>query len=157
MLALLLLAACAPPAPAAPPERIILIVADTLRRDFLSPYGSPVATPHVARLAERGQVFTNAVASFNQTTMSMSAMFTGRTPSIEGDGRRRTLPWTSQSWCGMARFALQAVSLTMFDPARWRASISTATCSHRSARTNRSSRQAMIVTPPDSHGDCFGQ
>jgi arylsulfatase A-like enzyme len=105
VLALLLLPGCAPPEPAAPPERIILIVADTLRRDFLSPYGSTVATPQVARLAERGQVFTNAVASFSQTTMSMSAMFTGRTPSIEVGGGRRTLPWTSRSWCGMARFA----------------------------------------------------
>ena len=72
----------------AAPERIILIVADTLRRDHLSPYGSELETPAVARLARRGQVFTNAVSSFHQTTMSMAALFTGRTPSD---------PWTTRS------------------------------------------------------------
>ena len=108
LLALLGLSACSPPEPAPePPQRIILIVSDTLRRDYLYPYGSQVPTPNVALLALRGQVFTNAVSSFNQTTMSMSAMFTGRTPSIEVGGGRRTLPWTSKSWCGMARFATE--------------------------------------------------
>ncbi len=94
-----------------PPQRIFLIVADTLRRDFLSPYRGRRAkstTPNVARLAESGQVFTNAVASFHMTTMSMAAMFTGRTPSTEVGGGQRTLPWTSESWCGMARFASTA-------------------------------------------------
>jgi hypothetical protein len=88
---------------AAGPERIILIVADTLRRDHLSPYGSELETPAVAGLARRGQVFTNAVASFHQTTMSMAAMFTGRTPSLETGDRTRTLPWTSANWCGLSR------------------------------------------------------
>jgi arylsulfatase A-like enzyme len=104
--ALLGLAACSPPEPVREhPQRIILIVADTLRRDFLSPYGSRRATPNVARLAESGQVFTNAVASFHQTAMSMSAMFTGRTPSIEVGEQLGTLPRSSETWCGMARFA----------------------------------------------------
>ena len=108
---LLGLSACSPDSPEAPeataPQRVILIVADTLRRDYLSPYGSRAPTPNVMRLAESGQVFTNAVASFHMTTMSMSAMFTGRTPSIEVGGGRRTLPWTSESWCGLARFATE--------------------------------------------------
>ena len=102
------LAACSPPETAPKqPERIILIVADTLRRDALSPYGSGLATPNVARLAESGQVFTNAVSSFHMTTMSMAAMFTGRTPSLEVGEKLRVLPWTSDTWCGMARFATE--------------------------------------------------
>ncbi len=34
----------------------------------------------------------------------MGALFTGRTPAVEaGDGPAQ--PWTSQTWCGLARFA----------------------------------------------------
>lgn len=88
-----------------PPERIILIVIDTLRPDFLTPYGSEVLTPTIGRLAAEGQVFRNAVASYHQTTMSMAALFTGRTPSLESGSRARSLPWNGNSFCGMARFA----------------------------------------------------
>jgi arylsulfatase A-like enzyme len=88
----------------APPRNIVLIVVDTLRRDHLEPYGATVRTPNIQALADRGRVFGNLVASFHQTTMSMGAMFTGRTPSIESRDRETTLPWTGRSWCGMARF-----------------------------------------------------
>ncbi|MEE2673204.1 MAG: sulfatase [Myxococcota bacterium] len=87
------------------PDRIILIVADTLRRDVLSPYGSKLATPHLQRLADEGSVFENAISSFHQTTMSMSSLFTGRTPSLETGDRSTILPWTSRGWCGLARLA----------------------------------------------------
>ena len=56
----------------------MLIVADTLRRDALSPYGAKIATPNLQRLADEGVVFENAISSFHQTTMSMSALFTGQ-------------------------------------------------------------------------------
>jgi len=87
------------------PDRIILIVADTLRRDVLSPYGSEIATPNLQRLADQGSVFENAISSFHQTTMSMSALFTGRTPSLETGDRSTIVPWTSRGWCGLARLA----------------------------------------------------
>ena len=90
------------------PDRIILIVADTLRRDHLSPYDSEQATPNLQRLADEGSVFTNAIASFHQTTMSMSSLFTGRTPSLESGDPDTILPWTSQGWCGLARFGESA-------------------------------------------------
>jgi arylsulfatase A-like enzyme len=83
----------------------VLIVADTLRRDHLSPYGAAIETPHLARLAREGQVFTNAIASFHQTTMSMGSLFTGRTPSLESGDPGHSLPWTSEAWCGLARLA----------------------------------------------------
>jgi arylsulfatase A-like enzyme len=86
------------------PERIVFVVVDTLRRDHVSPYGTKARTPNMAALAARGQLFENAVASFHQTSMSMAAMFTGRTPSIETGIFGATLPWNGATWCGMARF-----------------------------------------------------
>ena len=83
----------------------MLIVVDTLRSDHLSVYGSEVQTPNIDALAARGQVFENVFASFHQTSMSMAAMFTGRTPSIESGDPREPLPWNSSTWCGLARFA----------------------------------------------------
>jgi arylsulfatase A-like enzyme len=89
-----------------PPERLVLIVIDTLRRDHLGVYGSPVPTPHIDALAARGQRFDNVVASFHQTTMSMGSLFTGRTPSMEA-GDTRVLSWNGDNWCGLARLALR--------------------------------------------------
>jgi arylsulfatase A-like enzyme len=88
-----------------PPERIVLIVVDTLRRDFLSTYGSENATPNLDALAERGQLYKNHMASFHQTSMSMASLFTGRTPSLEFGRADRTLAWNSSTWCGLHRFA----------------------------------------------------
>jgi arylsulfatase A-like enzyme len=87
------------------PPRIVLVVVDTLRSDHLSVYGGSVPTPHVDALAARGQVFENVVASFHQTSMSMAALFTGRTPSIESGTPAEPLAWNGSTWCGMARFA----------------------------------------------------
>jgi arylsulfatase A-like enzyme len=92
-------------APAPPPERIVLVVIDTLRRDHLGCYGGSIPTPNIDALAASGQLFTNAVASFHQTTMSMGALFTGRTPSLESGDPARPLAWNGRTWCGMARFA----------------------------------------------------
>jgi arylsulfatase A-like enzyme len=97
------LVACTPEGPRF--ERVVLIVVDTLRRDHVWPYDPGAPTPNVRRLAERGQVFTNAVASFHQTTMSMAALFTGETPSLETDSRAEPLPWNGRTWCGLSRLA----------------------------------------------------
>jgi arylsulfatase A-like enzyme/4-amino-4-deoxy-L-arabinose transferase-like glycosyltransferase len=88
-----------------PPARIILIVVDTLRRDHVSAYGSRVQTPNIDRLAERGQVFRSATSSFHQTTMSMAALFTGRTPSLDRAASPETLGWNGRTWCGLRRLA----------------------------------------------------
>jgi arylsulfatase A-like enzyme len=86
------------------PDRVILIVVDTLRRDHLSVYGADIETPNVERLARRGVVYEHAAASFHQTSMSMGALFTGRTPSLESGDAGRTVKWISANWCGLARF-----------------------------------------------------
>jgi arylsulfatase A-like enzyme len=89
-----------------PPDRLVLILIDTLRRDHLGVYGSPTPTPNIDALAARGQVFTQVVSSFHQTTMSMGSLFTGRTPSMEAGGTQ-VLSWNGDNWCGMARLALR--------------------------------------------------
>ena len=88
-----------------PPERIVLIVIDTLRRDYVSAYGSRNPTPNIDALARRGQYFQNVLASFHQTTMSMASLFTGRTPSLESGQIGDPLDWNGRNWCGMRRFA----------------------------------------------------
>ena len=88
----------------AAPERIVLIVVDTLRADFASCCGARPETPVIDALAARGQRFERAVGSFHQTTMSMGALFTGRTPSfLVTDGGDMAI--NGRTWCGMARFA----------------------------------------------------
>ncbi len=93
------------PTATAPTERLVLIVIDTLRRDFLSSYGSTVSTPNIDAIAARGQRFSNFTAAFHQTSMSMGALFTGRTPSLEFERIERRLFWNSTTWCGLNRFA----------------------------------------------------
>jgi arylsulfatase A-like enzyme len=104
---LVVLAACGTervgPGSAQPPERIVLVVVDTLRRDHVGIYGGDVPTPQMDRLAEEGQVFSDAWASFHQTTMSMASLFTGRTPSLETTEARQRVEWTGRSWCGLLR------------------------------------------------------
>jgi arylsulfatase A-like enzyme len=97
----LVLIGCSQPAS----DRIVLIVIDTLRRDALSCYGGSRPTPNIDALAARGQLLTNAMGSFHQTTMSMGAMFTGRTPSLESGKKGKKLDWNGRTWCGLARFA----------------------------------------------------
>lgn len=102
----LVLMGCEPaPTPSAGPERILLIVVDTLRRDHVSSYASTVKTPNIDRLAVGGQVFQNAVSAFHSTTMSMAALFSGQTPSIEFGDARAALDWNTFASCGMSRFA----------------------------------------------------
>lgn len=110
MLGALLLPGCAEQAddPAVRPDapkRLILIVVDTLRRDQLSCYGARRATPNIDRIAAEGTVFRRALASYHQTSMSMGALFSGRTPSIEFGSLERPLFWNGETWCGMARFS----------------------------------------------------
>jgi len=103
-----LIIACSTSEPAA--DRIVLIVVDTLRRDHVSAYGGGDTTPRIDALAARGQAFSNVRAAFHQTTMSMGSLFTGKTPSLETETAARSLHWNSETWCGMARFAVDSLS-----------------------------------------------
>jgi arylsulfatase A-like enzyme len=103
-LALVLLWSAAACGGNAAPERIVLILVDTLRRDHLSVYGATLKTPTAERLAARGRAL-EASASFHQTTMSMGALFTGHTPSLESGDSAEPLAWSGNTWCGLARLA----------------------------------------------------
>jgi arylsulfatase A-like enzyme len=101
LLALLCLAGCGPAADGTP-ARIVLIVVDTLRADALGDEGG-FSTPNMDALAAAGDVFLQAFGSYYQTPMSMGAMFTGRTPSLEGGDLEDVLPFSRFSWCGLER------------------------------------------------------
>jgi arylsulfatase A-like enzyme len=89
-----------------PPERIVLVVVDTLRRDALGCYGGATPTPEFDALARRGVAVQGFRSAYHQTSSSMGALFTGRTPSLETGDAARPLHWTGETWCGMARFGV---------------------------------------------------
>jgi hypothetical protein len=78
---------------------------DTLRRDHIAGGGAGVSTPNIDALVARGQLLDPVVASYHQTTMSMAALFTGRTPSLESEDLAAPLEWNGRNWCGLRRFA----------------------------------------------------
>ena len=53
----LLLVCCGAEEDRGAPERIVLVVADTLRADHVGAYGGAVPTPNLDALAERGEIF----------------------------------------------------------------------------------------------------
>ncbi|PKL95049.1 MAG: hypothetical protein CVV18_06955 [Gammaproteobacteria bacterium HGW-Gammaproteobacteria-8] len=60
---------------------VFVISIDTLRADYLSPYGfDPEATPNAARLAEGGVMFTRAVTPMGITVPVHATMLTGLMP-----------------------------------------------------------------------------
>jgi len=64
---------------------VVLIVVDTLRADYTSPYGSSKpTTPFLKKLAHEGVTFTNAFAPAPWTVPSMHSMMTGLYPSEHG-------------------------------------------------------------------------
>jgi len=71
----LLLTACADPAPTTF-ERVILVSVDTLRADYLEPYGAPAGlTPNVADFAAGALVFENAITQATSTLPSHTSLF----------------------------------------------------------------------------------
>lgn len=76
-----------PVGPAQPPANgpnLLLITLDTVRHDALEPYGGPVATPAITRLAREGTLFEQAVATAPLTESSHLAMLTGLEPTHSG-------------------------------------------------------------------------
>jgi arylsulfatase A-like enzyme len=87
------------------PAAVVLIVVDTLRADALAYAGGSVPTPTLDALARQGRAAAFAVGSFHMTPMSMGALFTGRTPSLETGDPASPLKLTGRTWCGLARLA----------------------------------------------------
>ncbi len=67
------------------PDKLILIIADTLRADHLSCYGySARKTPRIDGLAAAGVRFTQAVSAIPETGPAVSSILTGRYPYSHG-------------------------------------------------------------------------
>ncbi len=65
--------------------KVVLIVIDTGRADFMGPYGSPwPTTPWLDEIASEGITFEHAFAPSSWTVPSMFSMFTGLWPSQHG-------------------------------------------------------------------------
>jgi len=63
------------------PPHIVLVSVDTLRADYLAPYGfEDHPTPHTARLADGGITFTRAVSPMGITVPVHATMLTGLMP-----------------------------------------------------------------------------
>jgi arylsulfatase len=68
-----------------PPQGVILIIADTLRRDHLQPYGYERDTsPVLTGLANDGAVFKDAIAQGTWTKVSVSSIVTSLYPTTHG-------------------------------------------------------------------------
>jgi arylsulfatase A-like enzyme len=73
---------------------VVLIVADTLRRDHLSAYGySRPTSPHIDRLAAEGALFERAYSTASWTLPAHASLFTGLYVSTHGtDAGQSRLP-----------------------------------------------------------------
>jgi arylsulfatase A-like enzyme len=86
-IAVLLLAAITGCASEGPPN-LVLVVVDTLRRDFVGAYGyERPTTPFLDQLADAGVVFDNAYAQSSQTLVSTATLMTSRLFPHLGEAR----------------------------------------------------------------------
>ena len=70
---------------APPPQGVILIWADTLRRDHLDAYGYARATaPHLKRLASEGTIFRDCVGQATWTKVATPSLLTSLYPTTHG-------------------------------------------------------------------------
>jgi arylsulfatase A-like enzyme len=68
-----------------PPQGVILVIADTLRRDHLQPYGYERANaPVLSRLAREGALFRDTIAQGTWTKVSVSSIITSLYPTTHG-------------------------------------------------------------------------
>ncbi len=66
-----------------PPQHVVVIIADTLRRDALSCYGNErIATPAIDSLAKDGTRFDSAISSSCWTLPSVASILTGTWPTV---------------------------------------------------------------------------
>ena len=73
------------PQPSAHLRNVLVIVVDTLRADHLPVYGYARNTsPNLARIAQQGVTFDNAIAATSWTLPSHASMITGRYPHEHG-------------------------------------------------------------------------
>ncbi|GEM_PF-1469570 len=64
--------------------RVIFILIDALRYDWISPYGYDIDTPNMQTLADDGILFTNEIANSNWTRAAIASIFTSLLPMNHG-------------------------------------------------------------------------
>ncbi len=103
-----------------PPQGVILILADTLRRDYFQPYGHdrPNA-PVLSRLASEGVLFRDAISQGTWTKVSATSILTSLYPSTHGvtdtpDRISATITTLAEAYreAGYATFATSSVPFT---------------------------------------------
>jgi arylsulfatase A-like enzyme len=112
-------AALAPGRPK-PPHGVILVLADTLRRDHLKPWGYARDTaPFLGRLASEGALFEDAIAQGTWTKVAASSILTSLSPSTHGlrdlsDRLSAAVTTAAESFrnAGYATFATSSVPFT---------------------------------------------
>ena len=65
------------------PRNLLLVITHDTGR-CLAPYGAPVETPHLSRLAQEGVLFSQAYCTSPQCSPSRASLLTGRVPSRHG-------------------------------------------------------------------------
>lgn len=73
------------PAPETPARTVVLISLDTVSAPHLALYGGPAETPALARVAEQGRRYADAITHFPQTCLSHWTMMTGVLPELHGN------------------------------------------------------------------------
>ena len=79
------------------PPSFVFVISDSLRADYLSTYGGPVAAPNVDRLAQRGVLFERSYSLAPWTMPSMAAMFSSGYPASLTPGVPGSV-WLAQLW-----------------------------------------------------------
>jgi len=81
------------PLPPSDAPDIVLVIGCTVRRDQLTPYGGPTeTTPYLAALAEKGALFTDALATSSWTRESVAGLLTGTPAASLGLADERPSP-----------------------------------------------------------------
>ena len=101
-----------------PPQGVILILADTLRRDHLDAYGYERATaPVLTRLASEGALFEDCIAQAPWTKPSVPSIFTSLYPTSHGISRfTDTLPSSAVTLAEVYRDAGYATLSLLSNP-----------------------------------------
>lgn len=66
------------------PPSVLFIICDQLNPAVISPYGGPVSTPHIERIARRGVTFTEATCPTPFCSPSRASIATGLYPHAHG-------------------------------------------------------------------------
>jgi len=97
------------------PPNVVLLTIDTLRADFISPYGGPARTPNLTQLAQNGWLFRNCFSTSMLTNPSHASIMTSLFPKDHGvydnqSGIKNKLPTLARAMASRGYRTLAVVS-----------------------------------------------